>query len=280
MKRENIHQNVEVLYKKMKECAYPVQLTFFQITCVISGTGNLKINGNTVTYHPGHIMLMTPNDQYNFEIKKETEFLLVKFDRNYVREFNWKTVNCIECVLYHATHLSSCVLKNSSDIPLAHSIVQALLHETRNKDKYSDDLITHFVNALITIISRNLTKLGPTAIQDSADNRIQQIIDYIQVNIYTPSAIKASEIAKRFDISETYLGSYFKKQAGETLQNFIKNFKIRLIEHRLKFSDIRINELVSEFGFSDESHLNKFFKSKKGVSLTTYRKLQAHSKAF
>ncbi|WP_260607432.1 helix-turn-helix domain-containing protein [Chitinophaga polysaccharea] len=72
-------------------------------------------------------------------------------------------------------------------------------------------------------------------------------------------------------MSETYLGVYFKKQCGETIQQFISGYKIRLIEWRLKFSDLRINELADEFGFADGSHLNKFFKKQKGISLTAYR---------
>jgi AraC-like DNA-binding protein len=47
---------------------------------------------------------------------------------------------------------------------------------------------------------------------------------------------------------------------------------MRLIEHRLLFSDMRVNEIVSEFGFSDESHLNKFFKKTHVMSLTEFRK--------
>ncbi|HIB8180146.1 helix-turn-helix domain-containing protein [Elizabethkingia anophelis] len=49
-------------------------------------------------------------------------------------------------------------------------------------------------------------------------------------------------------------------------------YRLQLIEYRLKYSDIRINELVEEFGFTDESHINKFFKRHKGVNMGMYRK--------
>lgn len=54
--------------------------------------------------------------------------------------------------------------------------------------------------------------------------------------------------------------------------DFIANYHLRLIEYRLSFSDTRINELVEEFGFADESHMNKFFKRHKGMSLSVYRR--------
>jgi AraC-like DNA-binding protein len=47
---------------------------------------------------------------------------------------------------------------------------------------------------------------------------------------------------------------------------------MKLIEARLKFSDKRINEISGEFGFTDESHFNKFFRKNNGVSPSVYRK--------
>ncbi len=80
-----------------------------------------------------------------------------------------------------------------------------------------------------------------------------------------------AEIAAKFGLSLTYLGSYFQKQCNESLQYYISSYRIRLIEHRLQFSDIRLHELASEFGFTDVSHINKFFKRHKGMSLKAYR---------
>jgi AraC-like DNA-binding protein len=239
---------------------------------VFAGSGFLHINNNKIPYQEGNLMLLTPNDEYRFEIGKVTEFLLVKFSRKYVTDSSWNDVNCIECVLYHASHVLGCVLKNKPDEPIVKHIAHALIHEIANNDVYSKDAILHFVNALIAVTARNLTKMKSECIQANTDVRIHSIIDYIQTNIYIPDKLRANIIAEKIGLSETYLGSYFKKQSGETLSLFIARYKLRLIEHKLKFSDMRINEIVSEFKFSDESHLNKFFKKHKGISLTTFRK--------
>ena len=68
---------------------------------------------------------------------------------------------------------------------------------------------------------------------------------------------------------------YFKKHTNETLQQYTANLRIKLIEARLRFSNMRINEIAYELGFTDESHLNKFFKSQKGLSLKAFRTLFA-----
>jgi hypothetical protein len=53
--------------------------------------------------------------------------------------------------------------------------------------------------------------------------------------------------------------------------DIVGRFPGKLVEARLRFSDMRINEIASELGFTDESHLNKFFKSQKGLSPKAFR---------
>lgn len=273
MTKEIIHRLVDVEYCKTEHCPVKdLQLSFFQMVYVISGSGFLKINNNRVDYSTGSLLLLTPNDLHNFEISSATEFLFVKFSERYVKEYKWKSINCIECLLYHSSHLLGCILGNKSDAVLVSAIVDSLLHIRNHNDVYNEDLTLHYVNALIVIAARNISKMRPAQATVNADKRILAIIDYIQSNIYDPQRLKASVISEEFGLSETYLSSYFKKQCGETIQHFISNYKMRLIEHRLRFSDRRINEIVDEFGFADESHLNKFFKKRHHISLTEFRK--------
>lgn len=44
------------------------------------------------------------------------------------------------------------------------------------------------------------------------------------------------------------------------------------METRLLYTDMRINEIAEEFGFTDESHLNRIFKKYKAQSPTAFRK--------
>jgi AraC-like DNA-binding protein len=127
------------------------------------------------------------------------------------------------------------------------------------------------VNAVIVIAARNMAMIQPRLITLNAGSRILQILDYIQKHISRPELLKISIISEKFGLSPTYLGSYFRKQCNESIQQYISSYRIRLIEHRLRFSDKRVHEIADEFGFADESHINKFFKRHKGLSLKAYR---------
>lgn len=105
------------------------------------------------------------------------------------------------------------------------------------------------------------------------------ILQYIQTNIYQPDKIKTKVISRHFGISANYLGRYFKKHLHETMQQYILNYKLKLVENRLLHSEMRISEIVTELGFTDESHLNKLFKKYKGYSPSSFRKNYAIRKS-
>lgn len=271
--KQNMHQSVEVEYLKVNVC--PIgnkQYSFFEMVHVISGKGNLILNGNKNNYSSGNLFLLNPNDQHTFEVIDTTEFLLIRFNSSYIKEYQWKNIHHMECLLYYSTHMSGCVIRDKEDGLLVRQIVQSILKGINNRDLHHEDLNIHFINALIVIAARNIAKIRPAHIRVNTDKRILDIIDYIQVNICCPQKLTASAIGSAFDISETYLGSYFKNHCGETIQQYISSYRLRLIEHRLKFSDMRINEIASEFGFSDGSHLNKIFKKHHNISLSAYKK--------
>lgn len=276
MKRENIDQLVKVEYHQAVSCPLKdIQFSFFQMVYVIAGKGFLKINDNISSYSKGSLILLTPNDQHNLEIIENTDLLLVKFSERYVKNYKWNSINSMECLLYGASFLSGCILQNKPDVVLVNSIVDSLLHGLNYPDLYQEELTFNYVNALIVIAARNISKMRAEHITSNSDKRAIDIINYIQGNIHDPALLKVSAISEKFGFSQTYLGSYFKKQCGETIQQYISNYKMRLIEHRVLFSDMRVNEIVTEFGFSDESHLNKFFKKRHHMSLTEFKKMKS-----
>ncbi|WP_431217443.1 helix-turn-helix domain-containing protein [Puia sp. P3] len=54
-------------------------------------------------------------------------------------------------------------------------------------------------------------------------------------------------------------------------------YRLRLVETRLRYSTMRMSEIVDELGFTDESHLNRVFKKYRGLSPSAFRKGGADS---
>ncbi|WP_300600010.1 AraC family transcriptional regulator [Niabella sp.] len=268
-----MHTPLEVVRQHMEAgSTVDFQNHFFQICIVVTGQGHLGMDAHRTAFRPGSVILLTPDDVHHFELEQPTVFLMVRFSSSYIRSFEWKKMNQMECILYYARHLTGCIMRTPADNVLVTSIATSLLHTLEHPDLYQEDVVKHFVNALIVIAARNIEKAGPPAASENTDKKLLDIIHYIEDNIFNPGQLKAATIGKAFGVSAGYIGQYFQRRSGETLQHFITQYKLRLIEHRLKFSDMRVNEIATEFGFTDESHLNKYFKKQKGVALTSFRK--------
>ena len=54
-------------------------------------------------------------------------------------------------------------------------------------------------------------------------------------------------------------------------RSYINDYRLQIIEKRLTVPTITLGQIADEFGFTDESHLNKFFKTHKGIGPKDYR---------
>ncbi|MDJ1470154.1 AraC family transcriptional regulator [Cytophagaceae bacterium DM2B3-1] len=275
MQKESLYQPFEIVYQTMDECPkLEHKHTFFELVYILSGTGKQCINEHKFQYHENHMFLLTPNDCHKFDIEAQTTFFFLRFNDIYLQKNGLAPhyVEQLEYILHNASHEPGCVLKNQSDKTLVRPVVEAIIREQVNQDINNKELITQLVNTLIIVVARNIAKYLPEKVNEYSDEKIIDILQYIQQHIYEPDKIRAKSISDHFGISETYLGRYFKKHTEETLQQYITNYRLRLIENRLKHSDLRVNEIAHSLGFTDESHLNKFFRKNKGQSPLSYRK--------
>ena len=252
------------------------QNSFFELVYILSGEGRHCVNENRYQYLAGDMFLLTPADVHDFKIEKTTEFFFLRFNDIYLKSNGIVKDNIqrLESLLYNAKQVGGSLLRYETDKPLVRMIIDTVVREQVNRVNCWDKLTTAMVNALIVIVARNIEMFLPAEFAEDKEDKALDILQYIQANIYDPQKIKAEHLCDVFNISLSYLGRYFKKQTGQTMQDYIANYKVRLIENRLLYSKMRLSEIAEELGFADESHFNKFFKKQKGVNPSQFRQVQ------
>ena len=277
MPGETLYRPWEIEWKELHNDTKSARRNhFFELIYVIEGTGVQIVNKNHFQYRKGNLFLLTPMDQYSFNIETPTQFFFLRFNELYVKEYLSKdkeAVKQVEYILQNASHQPGCILKNKVDKPLIASLIGSIRNEQINQQIYYNRVTEQIVHTIITIVARNIALKLPKNISENTGEPILEMLSYIQLHIFEPKNLKAEIMSKHFHVSIHYLGKYFKKQTGDTLQNYISNFKMRLVETRLLHSDMRINEITYELGFSDESHLNRAFRKYKGMNPSEFRKI-------
>ena len=280
---QHLFQPFEIEFLELDVC--PVREhrnTFLEIIYISKGSGTQTVNQNTLGYYPDNLFLLMPQDVHFFTITTTTSFLFIRFNNIYLEahrqaggqlsQGDW--IKKMEFIFQNTAHRPGCILREQNDKPLVRSLMDAILREHINQKPYHRELIQQLVNTVITLVARNIAISLPESEREGSWNAMD-MLNYIHQNIYAAEKLKAQNLATHFNISTNYISEYFKKQTGETLQQYITNYKLKLVESRLLYSDMRMNEIVSELNFTDESHLNRIFKKYRGVSPSVFRKQHA-----
>ena len=260
-------------------CEY-TNIRFFEILYFEKGSGSIKINGKTVSYSPDSVFVFIPDDIYIVEAKTATSTIAIKFLKSFFR--NTSAVNQelpvndwfrkIEEILNSESHqLREMQFETASDRAHLISLTNMVVTEYLNKSSHDIFIIQNSLSVILHLIARNIQYLNVSEVKEVKSSKIQQIINYIHSNIYNPDLLTTKSLANEFYIADNYISEYFKKHTDVSLKKYIINYKLKLVETRLKYTDAQDSEIAIELGFTDSSHLNKIFKTYKGISLSAFK---------
>ncbi|WP_299252822.1 AraC family transcriptional regulator [uncultured Aquimarina sp.] len=274
-----IFENIVILkYEEATSLAFCkyTPIRFFEILHIEKGSGTIIINNHRVKYNDNQLFILIPSDQYNLEIETPTTVSAVKFlnsffnnssiDENGLQRKEW--FRRIETILHSANRTSHLNLQFNADESSLHSLFTVLCNEYNDKYLKNEVVLKSTLHTILYIISRNVNFIS----SKMSSSKIQDIINYIHYNIHDSEKLTKKELANQFHISENYISEYFKSKMNIGLKKYILNYKLKLAETRLKYTDLTVTEISQELGFTDSSHLDKTFLAYKGITAKTYKK--------
>ena len=261
-------------------CKY-TSIRFFEILYFEKGSGTLKINGNTLKYEANSIFVLIPDDVYIACVETPTTVTTIKFLKSFFYSAasnnstlpvnNW--FRQIEGILQSESHnLRVLEFDDVTELNSFASLINMLVLENNKRKSFDIFIIENSLSIILHIIARVIRASSTASIAVSKpSSKIQDIVNYIQVNIYNPALLTNKELAEEFNIAENYLGQYFKNNMGISLKKYILKYKLKLVETRLLYTDMPVSEIAMELGFTDTSHLNKTFLAYKNISIKEFR---------
>lgn len=103
-----------------------------------------------------------------------------------------------------------------------------------------------------------------------APNHMVAEIQYYLGKHYTEN-IPLEALADRFHLSKTYLCEIFLKHTGVTINQFVKNIRMKRALYLLRTTDLLIKEIAEQIGYEDSSYFCRVFRRTQAVSPDVYR---------
>lgn len=265
---------------KAEQWTYPLHNhDYFEIIYIRDGCGTHTINNVSFFYKKNDLFLLSPEDYHSFEIEEETSFCFFKFtdmifrkNTNDPKQLNW--IERIESIMESANHFPGAIPLTEADRQSIESLGRIIVQEEHAQQHHATEIIVDAIGAILGIIARNISDKYKECINLKSHecDITLKAVSYIRSNIFNNHSLSVQAIADFLGFSKSYTCSVFKLNAGESIQSYIINYKLALVENRLIYSNIHISEIAYELGFTDLSHLNRLFKKKYHLSPLQYRK--------
>ncbi|WPR75340.1 AraC family transcriptional regulator [Algoriphagus sp. NG3] len=278
MKRYLLHTPFNIYHFEASEWQHPIHNhTYFEIIFILKGNGVHHLNGNSFDYGHGDVFLLGPDDFHSFEIRALTEFCFIRFNEPFSKilsasdEPGWKPI--IESLLHIPLQSRGSLIKEKKDKKKLFNLLSVLESEYENQQSpYYEIVRDSLMRSILIILARKLRQSDNAGQASSYSDSVESILLYVKKNIYSPSRLRIEVLAEEFNVAPNYISIFFKKQIGESIKQYLTNYKFGLIQARLTYSKLTLSKIADEFSFTDESHFCRQFKKYCGVTPSEFRK--------
>lgn len=107
--------------------------------------------------------------------------------------------------------------------------------------------------------------------ENQEDNSIVYMIrEYISRN-YSRESLSVKDISDHVFLSTSYVCTLFKSETGQTLNQYITEYRIAKAKELLRDPRYKITDIAGKVGYSDSNYFGKSFKKSVGLSPSEYR---------
>ena len=98
---------------------------------------------------------------------------------------------------------------------------------------------------------------------------VLDMIDYIEKNY--PQELSLELLGEKFHMNGVYLGQIFKKETGQNLSKFIKQYRMEKAKDMLENTNMKIVNISEACGYQNVSYFCQSFRECYGVSPQKFR---------
>ena len=242
--------NLALLYyryhqEKKADAIAPSQIPYYDLTMVLEGTLEYRINNRRVTVGENGLILLPPGTK--------RERLLTDGKTTYV-SYNFRTEEALDIPL----SLENAVGKE------IRMMIYACNEIDRDRGDYALDALADMTSAILNAIRAEVTRSGYSELTE-------KILSYIHENY--KHLIPLRTIAARMNYSVAYCDQVFKRDVGVSIVRYLIDYRIEKVKEHLIENLLSLKEIAAQTGFGECNYLSRQFRQRMGISPLRFRKM-------
>lgn len=245
--------------------------TFYEIFYVLSGEKTYWINDQFINISQGSLLFIPPYQTHR--TIGSQEFSCEQVLINFAADFLENELARSSLTLLNATKKPPIVHFRVNEQAVIEELLYKMIHEARSSQAGNIEIVRSLMIELLIRIYRleqrqeeaktnNLHPMYPI---------ITQITAYLNMYYHEPHTLES--LAQTFYISPSYLSRIFKQITGLQFRDYLQSIRIREAKRLLRDTNLPMNVISDQIGFTHTSNFNVIFKKVTGQTPGKYRRI-------
>ena len=234
--------------EKHVEAIPPSVIPYYDLTIVLEGKLEYRVNNRRVTVAENGFVLMPPGSKRErFRSEEKTMYV----------SFNFRTDESLNVPLTGENAAGK-------DIRM---MIYAGNEISGDRGAYSHAASEDILSAVLNALRAHVTRKGYCELTEN-------ILSYIHENY--KRVLPLSRIATAMNYSIVHCDQVFKRDVGVSIVHYLIDYRIAKVKEHLIENVISLKEIAEETGFGECNYLSRQFRQRTGISPLRFRKQFHH----
>ncbi len=225
----------------------------YELLYVRRGWGQIKLNTQVFSFHPGDVVLICPGDMHgnSYSSPDGCDIDVIQFTPA-ILYHHQQLVQMLRSTVFHA------------DVLRLAPFLDMLDHETSESAPGRDHLMT----GVIHLITGFLLSRGDPLAAPPVSALIQKVCAYLE----QADDLRLASTAAHFNYSPEHLSRCFHRETGLPYRQWCTRLRMNRAASLLRQSGLDLSEIAQTLGFGDVSSFIRAFRQNYGVTPSAYRR--------
>ena len=247
---------------------------FVELVYTLKGKCIHRINGTEYSVKKGDLLFINYNQSHSITGIVDTYYINIMLKPEYINRGLANQENAFALLNLSGFEDFTKILDESKakvtfsgvDRDRIEEIISVIKRETEEKKPGYDLAVRSELNLLLIMVFRKMS----LAIEEGVGGIDDKLLMYLRQ--HSSEKLTLDDTAKRCSYNPSYFSRAFKAYTGLTFTGYIKKIRIEKAINLLENTNMKINDIYTEVGYTDKTKFFSHFKNFTGTSPLNYRK--------